>query len=104
MVYEDVEGSIKSLISSNVSNDEINKIIYDKIYNSLKNYYEIFKHNNQYYKTNTIEKHIQKFILIKTTTMKTADNVGNMTLCLQSFTDYKLDIDGKYNNGDTTRF
>lgn len=34
--------------------------------------------------------------------MKTADNVGNMSLCLQSFTDYKLDIDGKYNNGDTT--
>lgn len=39
---------------------------------------------------------------IKTTTMKTSDNVGNMSLCLQSFTNYKLDIDGKYNNGNTT--
>lgn len=39
---------------------------------------------------------------IKTTTMKTADNVGNMSICLQSLTDHTLDIDGKYNNGDTT--
>ena len=39
---------------------------------------------------------------VKTTTIKTADNVGNMSICLQAFTDEAIDIDERYNNGSVT--
>lgn len=38
-------------------------------------------------------------INIKTTTMQTADNSGNLAILLQSLTDYNMNIEDKYNNG-----
>ena len=35
---------------------------------------------------------------IKTTTTKTNDNIGNLTMCVQSYTDYELDLHTAYNN------
>jgi hypothetical protein len=40
---------------------------------------------------------------IKTTTLKTADNVGNMSLCLQSFTDVSMNFEQSYNNGTASQ-
>jgi hypothetical protein len=39
---------------------------------------------------------------IKTTTMKSHDNIGNLTICVYSYTDQILDIhrDATYNNGE----
>jgi hypothetical protein len=37
---------------------------------------------------------------IKTTTMKTADNVGNLTLCVYALTDYQIDLERNYMNGE----
>lgn len=36
---------------------------------------------------------------IKTTTTNTSDNSGNLSLCIQSYTNYKLDYNKTYNNG-----
>lgn len=36
---------------------------------------------------------------IKSTTTKTSDNVGNLALCVQSYTNEHLDLDTTYNNG-----
>lgn len=36
---------------------------------------------------------------IKTTTTNTADNIGGLTLCVQSYTDHKLDLNKNYNGG-----
>jgi hypothetical protein len=38
-------------------------------------------------------------INIKTTTMKTSDNVGNLAICLYSYTNYTMDKYKPYNNG-----
>ena len=37
---------------------------------------------------------------IKTTTAKTSDNIGNLAMCVYSYTNEKLDINKSYNNGD----
>lgn len=37
---------------------------------------------------------------IKTTTMKTSDNTGNLAMCVYSYTDHVLDLDKTYNNGE----
>lgn len=39
-------------------------------------------------------------INIKTTTMKTSDNTGNLAMCVYSYTDYHLDLEDTYNNGE----
>lgn len=36
---------------------------------------------------------------IKSTTMVTADNVGNLSVCVQAYTNYKLDYEDMYTNG-----
>lgn len=36
---------------------------------------------------------------IKSTSTKTKDNVGNLSICVQCFTDYQLEFDKNYNNG-----
>ena len=36
---------------------------------------------------------------IKTTTMKTCDNTGNLAMCVYAYTDEVLDLKTKYNNG-----
>lgn len=38
-------------------------------------------------------------INIKTTTLKTCDNTGNLTMCVYAYTDEKLNFDTKYTNG-----
>lgn len=38
-------------------------------------------------------------INIKTTTTKSADNIGNMALCVYSYTNYELNLEKTYNNG-----
>lgn len=40
---------------------------------------------------------------IKSSTLKTCDNVGNLSVCVQSYTNYKLDYDEKYNNGKLSK-
>lgn len=40
---------------------------------------------------------------IKSTTGTTHDNVGNLTVIIQSYTDYELDIDTHYNNGKLSK-
>ena len=37
---------------------------------------------------------------IKTTNMNTHDNTGNLAMCVYSYTDEKLDLNKKYNNGN----
>lgn len=38
-------------------------------------------------------------INIKTTTTRTTDNVGNLSLCVQAYTNYELDLRKNYQNG-----
>ncbi len=35
--------------------------------------------------------------------MKTNDNTGNLTMCLYSYTDEKLDINKSYKNGEISK-
>ena len=42
-------------------------------------------------------------INIKSTTLNTADNIGNMTLIVQSWTSYSLDYNKTYNNGNMSK-
>tara|TARA_E500000331_G_scaffold357423_1_gene419075 strand:+ start:1970 stop:2809 length:840 start_codon:yes stop_codon:yes gene_type:complete len=39
---------------------------------------------------------------IKTTTLQTADNVGNMSICVQAFTNIFMDMEERQNNGQLT--
>ena len=40
---------------------------------------------------------------IKSTTTQTADNVGNLSLCVHAYTDYVLDFNKSYNNGTLSK-
>lgn len=40
---------------------------------------------------------------IKTTTTKTSDNVGNLSICVQAYTDEVLKLDKAYNNGEMSK-
>ena len=40
---------------------------------------------------------------IKTTTTTTSDNIGNLAMCVYSYTDQKLDINKLYNNGEMSK-
>ncbi|VVB70802.1 Uncharacterised protein [uncultured archaeon] len=40
---------------------------------------------------------------IKSTTTKTSDNVGNLAICVYSYTSYKMNLDKSYNNGLMSR-
>lgn len=40
---------------------------------------------------------------IKFTTTRTPDNIGNLSLCVYSYTDYKMDFNKSYNNGKLTQ-
>jgi len=40
---------------------------------------------------------------IKTTTTKTSDNVGNLSICVQAYTKIKLDLNKSYNNGELSK-
>ena len=40
---------------------------------------------------------------IKTTTMKTSDNTGNLAMCVYAYTDEVLDLDKQYSNGEMSR-
>ncbi len=40
---------------------------------------------------------------IKTTTTKTSDNAGNLSICVQAYTDKVLDLNKSYNNGELSK-
>jgi hypothetical protein len=40
---------------------------------------------------------------IKTTTMKTSDNTGNIAMCVYSYTNYKMDLYKSYKNGHMSK-
>ena len=40
---------------------------------------------------------------IKTTTFKTSDNTGNLAMCVQAYTSFKLDLDKNYQNGKMSK-
>lgn len=40
---------------------------------------------------------------IKSTSMKSNDNAGNMTMCVYSFTDYEININKNYKNGKMSK-
>jgi len=42
-------------------------------------------------------------INIKTSTITTSDNIGNLSLCVESYTSYKLDIYKFYKNGELNK-
>jgi hypothetical protein len=40
---------------------------------------------------------------IKTTTFKTSDNTGNLAICVQAYTSFKLDLNTNYQNGQMSK-
>lgn len=40
---------------------------------------------------------------LKTTTMKTADNTGNLAMCVYAYTNENLDLTSRYSNGDMSK-
>lgn len=35
--------------------------------------------------------------------MESSDNIGNLSLCVQAYTNYNLDLEKKYNNGKSSK-
>ncbi len=83
-------------INSCIDEDKLIKLLIKKFYGKIKKakirmWYDILAFDNMY---GWIP------INIKTTNTKTYDNAGNLTICVQSYTNKILDINKSYKNGD----
>ena len=82
-------------VNSNFDEDEIIDILIYKFGNkikrpSIRNWFDVGIYDN-YYGWLPVN--------IKSTTTKTSDNVGNLALCVYSYTNQYLDLDSTYENG-----
>ena len=82
-------------INSNFDEDKIIDILINKFGQKIKrpairNWFDVGIYDN-YYGWLPVN--------IKSTTIKTSDNVGNLALCVYSYTNYNLDLNNTYDNG-----
>ena len=82
-------------VNSNFDEDEIIDLLIYKFGNkikrpSIRNWFDVGIYDN-YYGWLPVN--------IKSTTTKTSDNVGNLALCVYSYTNQYLDLDSTYENG-----
>ena len=82
-------------INSNFDEDRIIDILINKFGQKIKrpairNWFDVGVYDN-YYGWLPVN--------IKSTTIKTSDNVGNLALCVYSYTNYNLDLNNTYDNG-----
>lgn len=82
-------------INSNFDEDKIIEILIHKFKNkikrpSIRNWFDVGIYDN-YYGWLPVN--------IKSTTTKTGDNVGNLALCVYSYTNENLDLNSTYDNG-----
>lgn len=82
-------------VNSNFDEDKIIDILINKFKNkikrpSIRNWFDVGIYDN-YYGWLPIN--------IKSTTTKTSDNVGNLALCVYSYTNQYLDLNSTYDNG-----
>ena len=83
-------------INSNFDENNLINILYDNFPNkiskpSIRNWFDIAVYDN-YYGWLPVN--------IKSTKSNTADNAGNLSICVQSYTNYILDLKKYYDNGN----
>ena len=85
------EGRVNSYIDeTNIINILQNKYAMRIRVPKIRNWYDILVHD--FY-------HGWIPVNIKTTSTITCDNIGNLALCVQSYTDHQLNLQSSYNNG-----
>lgn len=82
-------------VNSNFDEDQIINLLIQKFGNKIKrpairNWFDVGIYDN-YYGWLPVN--------IKSTTTSTSDNVGNLALCVHSYTNYNLDLNSTYDNG-----
>ena len=83
-------------INSSLDEDEIIKLLMEKFNNVIK-----IPKTRMWYDILLLDKTYGWLpINIKTTTMMTSDNTGNLTMCVYSYTDIQLSLDLSYENGN----
>ena len=93
--YEFINLNQDGRINSNFDEDKIIDILINKFKNkirkpSIRNWFDVGIYDN-YYGWLPVN--------IKSTTTKTCDNVGNLALCVYSYTDKYLNLNETYDNG-----